>query len=65
MRAERIKDDEEYEGVRLHVTALPDHARITVQIDIAFGDRVVPGPEEIDFPHFARLAWSSFEELYA
>jgi Nucleotidyl transferase AbiEii toxin, Type IV TA system len=32
------------------MTALLDQARITVQIDIAFGDRVVPGPEEIDFP---------------
>jgi len=36
--------------VRVHVTALLGQARITVQIDIAFGDRVVPGPEEIDFP---------------
>ena len=50
VRAERIKDDEEYEGVRVHMTALLDQARITVQIDIAFGDRVVPGPEEIEFP---------------
>jgi hypothetical protein len=39
---ERIKDDEEYEDVRVHVTALLGQARITVQIDIAFGDRVVP-----------------------
>jgi hypothetical protein len=50
VRAQRIKEDEEYEGVRVHVTALLGQARITVQIDIAFGDRVVPGPEEIDFP---------------
>ncbi|MCM3900752.1 MAG: nucleotidyl transferase AbiEii/AbiGii toxin family protein [Pyrinomonadaceae bacterium] len=50
VRGERIKDDEEYEGVRLHVTALLEKARITLQIDIGFGDRVVPGPEEIDFP---------------
>jgi len=50
VRGERIKDEEKYEGVRLHVTALMDKARITLQIDVAFGDRVVPGPEEIDFP---------------
>lgn len=50
VRGERIKDDEEYEGVRLHVTALLDQARINLQIDVGFGDRVVPAPEEIDFP---------------
>jgi hypothetical protein len=50
VRAERIKDDKEYEGVRLHVTAMVGNARITVQIDVGFGYRVVPEPEEIDFP---------------
>ena len=30
--------------------ALLEKARITLQIDVGFGDRVVPGPEEIDFP---------------
>jgi len=50
VRAERIKDDEEYEGVRVHVTAILGQSRITVQIDVAFGNRVVPGPAEIDFP---------------
>ena len=43
MHAKRIKDDEEYEGMRVHMTALLDQARITVQIDIAFGDRVSAG----------------------
>jgi hypothetical protein len=47
---ERIKDDEKYEGVRLHMTALLEKSRIPLQIDVGFGDRVVPAPEEIDFP---------------
>jgi predicted nucleotidyltransferase component of viral defense system len=47
---ERIKDEEKYEGVRLHMTGLLDKARITLQIDVGFGDCVVPGPEDIDFP---------------
>lgn len=47
---ERIKDEEEYEGVRIHLTALLERTRLRLQIDVAFGDRIVPGPEEIDFP---------------
>jgi hypothetical protein len=30
--------------------ALLGQARIPLQIDVGFGDRVVTGPEEIDFP---------------
>ena len=50
VNGERIKDDEKYEGVRLHMTALLGKSRISLQIDVGFGDRIVPGPEEIDFP---------------
>lgn len=50
VKGERIKDEEEYEGVRLHMTALLEKTRVTLQVDVAFGDRIVPGPEEIDFP---------------
>jgi predicted nucleotidyltransferase component of viral defense system len=50
VNGERIKDEEKYEGVRLHMTALLEKSRIKLQIDVGFGDRVVPAPEEIDFP---------------
>jgi len=50
VNGERIKDEEKYEGVRLHMTALLKKSRIPLQIDVGFGDRVVPAPEEIDFP---------------
>jgi hypothetical protein len=50
VNGERIKDEEKYEGVRLHMTALLEKSRIALQIDVGFGDRVVPQPEEIDFP---------------
>jgi hypothetical protein len=50
VKGERIKAEEEYEGVRLHMTVLLGNARITLQVDVGFGDRVVPKPEEIDFP---------------
>ena len=50
VKGERIKDEERYEGVRLHMIALLEKSRIPLQIDVGFGDRVVPAPEEIDFP---------------
>jgi hypothetical protein len=50
VKGRRIRDEEEYEGVRLTVTALLGQARIHLQIDIGFGDRIIPAPEEIDFP---------------
>lgn len=50
VKGERIKDEEKYEGVRLHLTALLEKSRIPLQIDVGFGDRVVPAPEDIDFP---------------
>ena len=50
VKGERIKDEEKYEGVRLHMTALLEKSRIPLQIDVGFGDPVVPAPEEIDFP---------------
>jgi predicted nucleotidyltransferase component of viral defense system len=50
VNGERIKDEEKYQGARLHMTALLEKSRIPLQIDVGFGDRVVPAPEEIDFP---------------
>jgi predicted nucleotidyltransferase component of viral defense system len=50
VKGERIKNEEKYVGVRLHMTALLEKSRIPLQIDVGFGDRVVPEPEEIDFP---------------
>jgi len=47
---ERIKEGENYEGVRLHLKVLLGNARIVLQVDVGFGDRVVPKPEDIDFP---------------
>lgn len=43
---ERIKEDAEYEGVRVWVPAILDRARVRLQIDVGFGDVVLgrPGP---------------------
>lgn len=46
----RIKEDDEYEGVRVTFHALLAGARIPMQVDIGFGDAVYPGPEFASFP---------------
>ena len=48
--AERIKEDAEYEGVRVRVPASLDGARVRMQIDVGFGDVVDPAPAELPFP---------------
>lgn len=50
IRGERIREDGLYEGVRVHVVADLGGADIPLQIDVGFGDTVVPGPEETAFP---------------
>ena len=45
-----IKEDQEYEGVRIQLLAKLGNIRLPIQIDIGFGDAMVPGPEEADFP---------------
>ncbi len=41
-----IRIDEEYQGQRVLVTARLGTARIRLQVDLGFGDAVVPAPEE-------------------
>jgi hypothetical protein len=48
--AERITEDAEYEGIRVRFRASLAKARITMQVDVAFGDTIVPGPVELEYP---------------
>lgn len=50
LKAERIKEDEEYEGTRLTFLAKLTEARIPIQIDVGFGDAVSPKPHDVQFP---------------
>lgn len=50
LRADLIREDLEYGGVRLRTTATLDGARIRVTVDIGFGDAIEPGLELIDYP---------------
>lgn len=46
----RIREDADYEGVRAKFSALLAGARIRMQIDIGFGDVIVPRPITIEYP---------------
>ena len=46
----KIKEDDEYDGVRIKLLVDLAGARIPMQIDIGFGDAVYPEPELASFP---------------
>jgi len=48
--AVRITEDAEYEGVRVRVRGGLGNARVSLQIDIGFGDVIVPGPIKVAYP---------------
>ena len=50
IRVEPIRDEEAYEGVRVLLEARLGNVRIPLQIDVGFGDAVVPAPAELEFP---------------
>jgi hypothetical protein len=50
VKAERITEDADYEGVRVTFTAHLERARIPIQIDIGFGDAITPAPVETQYP---------------
>ena len=50
VRGQVISPEEEYEGLRMTLTALLERARIRIQVDIGFGDAVTPQPAVIDYP---------------
>ena len=48
--AARITEDAEYEGVRVRIQGSLGKARVSLQIDIGFGDVIVPGPMKVAYP---------------
>jgi hypothetical protein len=50
VEGERIAEDADYAGVRVRFRGSLGTARITMQLDIAFGDVVVPQPVAIGYP---------------
>lgn len=50
IRAEAIRDDEEYSGVRIHLIYLLATAEIPFHVDVNVGDPVYPEPQAVDIP---------------
>ncbi len=50
IHGERIKEDADYEGVRVRFIGALDNARVNMQIDIGFGDIIHPEPIEAELP---------------
>ena len=50
VRGERITEEANYEGVRVRFRGALDTARIVIQLDVGFGDVVVPPPKLMTYP---------------
>jgi predicted nucleotidyltransferase component of viral defense system len=50
VRGDVIKEDQEYEGLRLNLECRLGNARIPIQIDVGFGDVVTPAASEATYP---------------
>lgn len=50
VRGTTIRKEAGYGGVRIDLRATLDGARITLQVDIGFGDAVTPSPQAIRYP---------------
>ncbi|MFC2158721.1 nucleotidyl transferase AbiEii/AbiGii toxin family protein [Acidobacteriota bacterium] len=47
---DRITEGADYEGVRVRIQGSLGNARVAIQVDIGFGDLVVPHPKQIIYP---------------
>jgi predicted nucleotidyltransferase component of viral defense system len=54
VKAEKIKEEQDYEGVRIKFLARLENIRIPIQVDVGFGDAVTPGL--IDYPTLLDMA---------
>jgi predicted nucleotidyltransferase component of viral defense system len=50
VRAETIREELAYQGVRVRCLARLGNARIPLQVDVGFGDVITPGPVRLDYP---------------
>ena len=64
LRADAIREDVDYGGVRLRTTAMLEKARSSVTIDIGFGDAIEPGAVPIDDPVLLDMRAHGFAPLH-
>lgn len=56
VRGEEIRPDANYDGVRIHCVAHLGKARITLRVDIGFGDVITPEARRIEYPTLLEFA---------
>lgn len=56
MTVERIKQDADYEGVRIKIPTFLGQIRKILQLDIGFGDVIIPKPQDVDYPVLLDMA---------
>lgn len=50
VQAEPIRDESDYGGFRVRLSAVLDSAQIRLQVDVGFGNAIVPGAQDEDYP---------------
>ena len=55
VQSERIKEDADYEGVRVNLTGYLGKAKIPLQVDIGFADVVSPAPIMLQYPTILQM----------
>jgi predicted nucleotidyltransferase component of viral defense system len=55
VRVTEIREDQEYGGQRVQITATLGNARINLQVDIGFGDVITPATEDVEYPSLLGL----------
>lgn len=55
VQVEPMRDEEGYPGARVRLEARLAGARLSIQVDIGFGDAVTPKAEEIEYPSLLAL----------
>ncbi len=58
---EDIREDQEYDGVRIQIAATLGVARVPIQIDIGFGDAITPKPTKLKYPSLLGFAMPSIQ----
>lgn len=50
IKAEEIRKEANYSGIRVKLVGIIDNARCAIQVDIGYGDTVTPAPESVLYP---------------
>jgi hypothetical protein len=61
IKTEAITEGADYEGIRINIISYLGKARKRLQLDIGFGDIIVPEPKKLSYPSLLNLGTKSKE----